>query len=78
MCCCCRPFCSLYNTLKLELVAMSTVRENDAQFTFNANTGEAAACCSSSRVVQCVLCHALHSTSQFIKQQLLTVKGRQQ
>uniref|UniRef100_A0A383V3L7 Uncharacterized protein n=1 Tax=Tetradesmus obliquus TaxID=3088 RepID=A0A383V3L7_TETOB len=32
------PFCSLYNTLKLELVAMSTVRENDAQFTFNANT----------------------------------------
>jgi hypothetical protein len=32
----------MYNTLKLELVAMSTVRENDAQFTFNAHTGEAA------------------------------------
>jgi hypothetical protein len=30
----------MYNTLKLELVAMSTVRENDAQFTFNAHAGE--------------------------------------
>jgi len=38
--CCCRPFCSLYNSLKLEVVMASTVKDAQPQFVLSDAVGE--------------------------------------